>query len=839
MKKNHIISAILTMCLMLTGAVSFTACSGDDLDTNQYNGGVGLNVYGPTPVMRGGTLRFLGSNLDQISQIEIPGVAPITNIEVVKAGVPSEIRIVVPHDGPQPGLVKLTTKTGETITTITELNYIEGLNPANITISPASAMAGDKIRITVPENGDEYLDIIHMVEFAEGVFVGESDFTAHSRYLIELTVPEEAKTGKLNLYTADLTNTEVDADNVEYQIITTEKALEVGVPTITKFASPRGEANALGTITVKAGETVTITGEYLSLVDAIEFGNQLITEFKREGKTVSATLPAEAPDGDINIVTLSGVEVPVGKYITVKPSEVAVAPNPVKAGAELTITGKDLDVVTSVEFPNADAQSGEAITVAADKIVVKAVPEKAIDGNITLRMANGAGVEVAYTLVKPIVTGYDKTTVSAGGTLTIQGKDLDLVKSVKFGESDNVIVANATSETITLTVPMNATSGAPTLTLANGTTVEGVPAINIEEAVFCYATALPGDDAELKAGNAMTLTVANSDKLTGVEMNGVACQWILTGDNKDQLIIGIPETASASSQLRLISSNGEITYDIAVIPATSVNKTVWAGLTQLTWNDGGRVLIPATAFDGVPAGAILTFCYTQVDGQWDQAQVNYGNWSGINFNEAGEGVVTFNQTLVPTDVYGWFTDGILSRETSVILTQEILDNIKAYQGGAEGGDGYGIIIQGSGLTFSKVTISYEISLEQNLQNCIVKQEDQSTLMPFPVKMTWDDSGRFRILIDKDPAIKDMKLVAGKSAMYFYTTGTGQLQINNPNWTTMTTVAEWNDASDKKMELILTDDIISCLKGVTSDGWSSTGLIIQGDGMTVSKITILP
>ena len=194
-------------------------------------------------------------------------------------------------------------------------------------------------------------------------------------------------------------------------------------------------------------------------------------------------------------------------------------------------------------------------------------------------------------------------------------------------------------------------------------------------------------------------------------MNGEACQWILTGADKNQLIIGIPETAKAKSQLRLISSNGEITYNITVIPATSVNKTIWSGLKQITWNDGGRVLIPAAAFEGVPAGAVLTFFYTQVDQQWDQAQINYGDWSGINFNQAGEGAVTFNGTLVPTDIYGWFTDGILNRETSVILTQEILDNILAKKGGAEGGDGYGIIIQGSGLTFSKVTLAYELPSE--------------------------------------------------------------------------------------------------------------------------------
>ena len=461
---------------MLTGAVSFTACSNDDLDTNQFVSSVGLNVYGPTPVMRGGTLRFIGSNLDQVSQVEIPGVAPITNIEVVKAGIPSEIRVVVPHDGPVPGLVKLTTKSGQTITTITELNYTEGLNPANITMT-ASAMPGDKIRLTVPETGDDYLDIIHMIGFTGGGLVGENEFTAHTRYLIELVVPEVAKTGKLSLYTADLTLADVDVNNVDYQIITTEKAIEIGVPTISKFASPRGEAAAQGTITAKAGETITITGSYFNLVDGISFAGVDAAEFSTDGKTITAELPANAPDGAITLITLSGVEVPVGNFVSVKPTEAVVAPNPVKAGAELTITGKDLDVVTGVEFPSADAQSGENITVAADKIVVKAVPEKATEGNITLRMANGVGVEVPFTLVKPTITAYNVNPASAGSPLQVTGTDLDLIKDINFGEAKNdkdKFEVNADGTQITVTVPMAATSGKPVFNLANGTSVEGL-----------------------------------------------------------------------------------------------------------------------------------------------------------------------------------------------------------------------------------------------------------------------------------------------------------------------------------------------------------------------------
>ena len=85
----------LLSCLVVLG---FAACDNDNLDTQQYKGGVSLNVYGPQPVMRGGTLRFLGSNLDQVTQVIIPGVEPITDIEVRQSGAHSEILVQVPVD---------------------------------------------------------------------------------------------------------------------------------------------------------------------------------------------------------------------------------------------------------------------------------------------------------------------------------------------------------------------------------------------------------------------------------------------------------------------------------------------------------------------------------------------------------------------------------------------------------------------------------------------------------------------------------------------------------------------------------------------------------------------
>ena len=698
MKKIKNIFSLLVVAL---AGLSLTACSNDDLDTNQYQGGVSLNVYGPSPVMRGGQLRFLGSNLDQIREVIIPDGISITNIEVVKSGVPSEIRVTIPKDGPVPGKVILVSKTDERITTKTDLNYIEGIE---ITAFPTSAMPGDVIKI----EGD-YLNLIYSLAFADNVLVSADDFVSHDRYAIEVKVPEEAKTGKLELYTADLTV--VDKNSVEYQIIKTDEAIEIGVPTTEEVKSPRGTAAAEGEITAKAGEKITLTGSYYNVVSAITFGDVEVSEIEvsEDGTTLSFVVPATAPDGVFNLVCKSGEEVPVATLTTIKPTNCTATPNPVKALKALTISGQDMDLVTGVKFEGADVVTGDNLNVSADKVVVALVPETATEGNLQLVMANGATVDVAFTLVKPVATAYSANPVSAGSVLQITGTDLDLVKSVTFGEAIAELEKDAVSAdgtTLTVKVPMEGKSGKPKLNLANGTSVEA-PELTIDEAVFCYAVALPGAEEELKAGNSMTITVANGDKLTGVQMNGTDCQWILTGEDKNQLIIGIPEDAKAKSVLKLISSNGEISYNIAVIPATSVKKTIWSGLKELTWNDGGRIAIPAATFEDVPAGAILTIAYTQVDQTWGDAQFNYGDWSGINFTEAGEGVVTFNKDLVPTDIYGWFEDGILNRETSMILTQDILDKIQTKKGGCEGQENCGIIIQGAALTVSKITLEWE------------------------------------------------------------------------------------------------------------------------------------
>lgn len=802
MKKIYNVFTLLAVAFV---GLSLTACSSDDLDTQQYKEGVSLNVYGPSPVMRGGQLRFLGSNLDQIREVILPENISITNIEVIQAGTPSEIRVTVPKDGPVPGLVTLVTKTDQRIVTKTDLNYIEGIEITNF---PTAAMPGDVIKI----EGD-YLNLIYSMAFADNVIIGENDFISHDRYFIEVKVPEEAKTGKLEFYTADLTT--IDKSKVEYQIIQSETAIEIGVPAISKI-NGRNETDAQGNITAKAGEKITVTGTYFNVVADVTIGGVSVTEMTmaEDGTSLVFTLPAEAPDGEIALVCKSGVEVPVGTLTTVKPTNCVAAPNPVKAGKALTITGQDMDLVTSIIFSNVNDAVTD-IQVTADKVVVT-VPEAALE-EMFLSMANGETVEVAITLVKPTVTGYDKTTVSAGGTLKIKGTDLDLVKKVQFGESD-VVDVEGTASAITLTVPMNATSGSPILTLANGTTVANVPSLNVEEAVFCYFTEMPAEDAELKAGDSFALPVANGDKLTGVEINGEKCQYVVT--NNGQLIIGIPTTAKKGSKVRLISSNGEITYTIDFVPNTEVTTVLWTGQAVADdWKDQPYVLSDAgqeLKDAGVVAGDIISFHITPLEAAWKIEFVE-GHWGPTYASICSIGNDTEGGKFTEYDLdanKGYF---------NLVVTQEMLDAAFTQQwwGGV-------FVLNGDNVVVDRITTTHYNSLETTVWEGEAVADD------------WGNQPTF--FSDGGTELLEAGMKVG-SIIRIYITPTadgwncqlwdghwgGQFDgcdFNNGNWN----LAEHNGA----VEFTVTDDFFTRM--TTSAGWGGA-FLVNGDNVICTKVTI--
>ena len=659
MNKTYKFPALWMMCLMLFSCLTFTACdNGDDEDTNQYKGGISLNVFGPSPVSRGGVLRFLGSGMDKVPAVAIPGCDDITDIEVVSD---TEIRVTVPQTA-QPGLVVLKTPKGD-ITTKTELTFTEPI--ALEAFAPAEVKPGSELTIT-----GEYLNLIKEVIFADEVTVPADEFVSQSRQEIKVIVPDSAQTGKFIL-----------SDGAEIpNWIYSEGELEVTLPSV--------EA-PLDLVDKKPGDVIRVSGENFDLVKKVQMPNGDEVEFtmtaSSEGDELTFTLPDNVSDGEITVLPASDVKVVVATVVVATPSNVVAVPAVnLRGGDMITLKGTNMDLVTDVTFPGVEEAVGlESQNSTEIKVLM---PAAAISGDLQLNTNSGKATAVSIATAKPENISYSAATVPAGEALTVKGVNMDVVSAVVFSGNVEVTVSDATATAISLTVPTTAETGALLLKMANGEFVEA-PSLTIEKPVCAYLPALPD---KLVRGRIVELEIVNADKLTNVLLNEASVQYI-NDAAKGVLMLNVPAELNGTYSLKLISSNGEIAYDVLVV---ANEETVWAGPLDISWGDGGRVLVPAVSFAKVTAGTVMKVYFDQKDQTWAQAQFNYGDWSGIAFS-------LFDTTMVPTDIYGWSFE---SRVMELTLTQEILDNIQAKQGDCEDQTNVGIIIQGSDLTFTKITI---------------------------------------------------------------------------------------------------------------------------------------
>lgn len=575
MNKIYKFSAWWMACLVLLSSLTFTACDTNDLDTNQYKGGISLNVFGPSPVLRGGELRFLGCGLDQVASVLIPGCDAITDIQLISA---EEIRVIVPQTA-LPGYVTLMLRNGESIVTKTQLTYSE---PVSIeSFSPESVRPGDVLTIK-----GEYLNLMSQVIFAKDVIVSDeviaeeeateatSKFLKHTRNEIQVRVPEEAQSGKIIL-----------SDGAEIpNRLYSEVELQVVLPSVAEVADYNN---------IKPGAIMTVTGENFDLVKEVrmENGEKVEFEFSAENKTLQFTLPANAVSGFIYVVPASGVRIPVASIELAKPGNFSCATSDVAAGGQITIQGENLDLVSAVIFSG--EVEGEIISQSPEQLVVS-VPALAQSGSVTFKMTNG----------------------------------------------------------------------------------EQVSALNLTINQPCHIVSSLEDDFE--AGKEMIVEVANGELLTEVKINGVTVTHTLEGT---QLKIKVPETAGANSILELISSGVSATYTV------SFAKVIWTGEYPLPvnpdggWNGNQELGWNGYDWSSVQPGTIITVYYI-LDMEETNWQIKLGGcaigWNPlptIPSQSLEAGSTRFSATLTAEDL--------------LVLSQD---------------NNAGLVVSGCNFTMTKVTL---------------------------------------------------------------------------------------------------------------------------------------
>ena len=596
------------MLVVALVGLSLTACSdGDDLSTDQYGNDISLQSFGPCPVLRGGTLYLYGTNLDQIESVTLPGADPITAIETLQSGRNSKISILVPAEKCEPGQIVLKTKKGGEITSVSPITYREDIEITKFYVGNEGTMVGN-VGDVVTIKGD-YLNLMHGVIFAGSDTIKEAEFVGHDRYTIQVKIPAEARTGVITL-----TDTIKDGTSLE-----TKEELTINTPEPT----PIKDRN------IKAGEVLSIKGASFDQIASVKFEGATVdaADFKSQSAAeITVAVPAKATDGTFYVVTKSGIEVPVGNIITVVPTQLVATPNPVKNGAELTITGKDMDLITGIAFPNAAASQLNKVETTK---VTSTVPEDAQEGDITLSLDNGKTVTVAYTLVKPTVASCTPAAITAGEKTIIKGADLDLVKSITFPGDAEMTVDDfkGTTNAIAVTVPAACAGSGFVLNLKNGTTLEVKNMLTIK-AASDPAVSQPVYSAMI--GTETTIEGKNFNNAEAVYLGKVKVTKFKDRTNTS-MTFTVPNNAVAGEcDLIMVGPDGT-RYTVGKFNVLPQEIVLWSGKVGPTnWSGDKTVLLTDAMKAELKAGRTLgldierdatqTYWQIEVCGSW---------WTGL------------------------------------------------------------------------------------------------------------------------------------------------------------------------------------------------------------------
>ena len=614
------ISKIFAMLVVALVGLSLTACSdGDDLSTDQYGNDISLQSFGPCPVLRGGTLYLYGTNLDQIESVNLPGADPITAYEILQSGYNSKISIQVPAEKCEPGQIVLKTKKGGEITSVSPITYREDIEITKFYVGNEGTLVGN-VGDVVTIKGD-YLNLMHGVIFAGSDTIKEAEFVGHDRYTIQVKIPAEARTGVITL-----TDTSKDGASLE-----TKEELTINTP----------EATPIKDRNIKAGEILSIKGTSFDQIVSVKFEGATVNaaDFKSQSVAeITVAVPAKATDGTFYVVTKSGIEVPVGNIITVVPTQLVATPNPVKNGAELTITGKDMNLITGIAFPKAAESKLNKVETTK---VTSTVPEDAQEGDITLSLANGKTVTVAYTLVKPTVASCAPAAITAGEKTIIKGTDLDLVKSITFpGDVEQTVdkFAAQNAQTIAVTVPAACAGTGFKLNLKNGTMIEVKDALSIKAATDpAIASITPG---EAIAGSTITITGKNFQNIQNLYIGSYKVNRYTSRTNTE-IVCQVPATAEVGTYKIVMEDpdgNKIEGPEFKVVPAEKDIATITTNMDNsaikypynFTWDDTGRFRIMKADLIklGVKVGSKMLF-YKEA-GATGQVQINNANWGPID-----------------------------------------------------------------------------------------------------------------------------------------------------------------------------------------------------------------
>lgn len=779
-KNKYIINSLRFFAITCTLMLFTNACSNsDDLNTDILaSTQTTIKAYGPNPALRGQSLSIAGTHLNKISKVILPHNIEITDIEVVSD---KSIKVLLPQETVE-GVIKLVDAKGTEYIFTTPLMISE---PIEITkMTPQPIKSGQVLTLE-----GNYFNLIDKVILSDKVEILKADFITYSRTKIELTLPAEAQTGVVTLQ---------NSDEIPLEYVSSEQ-LKVVLPSVDEVADLSDK---------KPGDIISIKGKDLDLTTKVQMPNGIETEYEVADNAITFTLPSDISDGIISMITASGVEVPIAHIGIALPQDIVA--NPVanlRSGDIITITGKNMELVTNISF-NGVEETIVPESKSNTELKVK-FPEIAQSGDMTLNTASGKSVKIEVVTQKPSVTSMSPVIVSGGQELTLLGSNLDLIVSIIFPDNIKVEVMPVNSEELKLKVPLNAVPGELTLNMNNKEIVK-TELLEITSPDFCFIPQPPGPKAEIHAGGVLTLQVENGSRLNQVQINGSPVNYIHDAPN---LYVVIPGNAKGATELKLISDNGEATYTIPVIGAGIIETVIYEGdLYALNWSEGLR--LNKEHFESVPAGSKLKI-YMGESSEGASIAYSDANWTKFIINDPN-----FDTQ------WGTISVPVGSKSYEIELTPEILNGILTVK---DGWSNTGIMLTGGGVIVSKISIIVGSEPEETL----IFEGNHTLSWGEPLRLNKEDIEEAR-----NGSIIKLYFTAGASPSF---------AVQDANWAKVSFTndpnfdPEWGSitvpAGETIYEVVLSKEILDIVMNV-SDGWSTSAILLTGSDMTISKVTLI-
>ena len=366
------------------------------------------------------------------------------------------------------------------------------------------------------------LDQVSAIKFTgANALVDKANFKSISKTLIEAVVPQSAEKGNVIL------------------------RLSNGDSIVTKTALNLSVLTTISSITAQArpGQNVTISGTYLNWIDRITFNREkLVKNFVSQSQTqIVVKVPDDAQTGPLVLhyggTDSADLETKDTLKVTL-PVATSFAPNPVKPGSNVTITGTDLDLAKKVFLTGVSTAITSFVSQSATQIVL-AVPATGKKGKVTFEAASG--VQTVSTsdlnIVLPVATSLSPLTINLGSNLTITGTDLDLVKKVVFtGVAAPVTTFISQSATqLVVKVPAGARDGSINLEAASG--VQTTSGDVLDLVLPSIATLSPNP---IDPGQDLTITGSGLDAVTSVIFLNINPVTTFVSQSATQIVVTVP-----------------------------------------------------------------------------------------------------------------------------------------------------------------------------------------------------------------------------------------------------------------------------------------------------------